>query len=173
MLFGTDGINVDGLWVLATLAGAGGVIAFLFRLLIASKDREFNLLLGQKDRELAESESRKRSYSEMTSEAIASATQTTNYYRAKEGKPPLIVVAPVVSEGHSPSTKEQREAAEIATMRAQIARIKLVTGQEPRPEPEHAVEIPKVEGVAVKIPEGTFQATVSKEPKEKPNSPTP
>lgn len=35
-----DGLVVTSEWALGVLAGAGGVIALLFKLLIASKDRE-------------------------------------------------------------------------------------------------------------------------------------
>lgn len=35
-----DGVVLTSAWVLAVLAGAGTVIAFLFKSLIASKDRE-------------------------------------------------------------------------------------------------------------------------------------
>jgi hypothetical protein len=135
-----EGIEIGTVWVLATLGGAGGVIAALFHLLISSKDREYALLLAQKDKENAELISVKKSYQEITQEALKSAVDVTNFYRAKEGKPPIIPVAPVVSESHSPSTAAQREAALIATMRATMAQVKVVTGQEPRQEPDHALE---------------------------------
>ena len=138
--------------IIATmLLGSGAVIAFLFKLLISSKDREMALLIAEKDRMRFEIETRnrqneiemesiKKSYEEMAAEALKSARDTANYYRAKEGKPPIIPVAAVISESHSPSTAKQREAAAIQTMRAEMAQIKLAVGQSPRLEPERADE---------------------------------
>ncbi len=141
---GQGGLSV--IWVVvtlvATLGGSGTVIAALFHLLISSKDREYALLLSQRDAALKDSESMKKSYQEIAAEALKSATETTNYYRAKEGKPPLIPVAPVISESQSPSTEKQRETALIQTMRAEMAKIKLETGQQPRAEPEWAIPPP-------------------------------
>lgn len=133
-------MTFEPLYILAILGGAGGVIAFLFRLLISSKDRETALLLAEKDRAYKEVEDLKKSYKEIAIEALQSAQETTAYYRAKEGKPPILPVAPIISESHSPSTQKQRETAEVATMRAKIAQIKMEEGQEPRKEPEHADE---------------------------------
>jgi len=139
----TNGILISTLSVLGIFGGAGAVIAFLFRLLIASKDREFAMLLAQKEVERLDLEGMKKSYQEIAVEAQQTAINTANYYREKyESKPPLIIVAPVVSESHSPSTARQRETAFIATMRATMANIRLATGQESRPEPERAVESP-------------------------------
>ena len=134
------GLPIDSIYVLAMLSGSGIVIATLFKLLISSKDREFAAILAQKDKALADLDGMKKSYQEIAAEAVKSATETANYYRAKEGKAPLILAPPVVSESHSPSTAMQREVAFIQTMRATVAKIKEVTGQEPRAEPEHAKE---------------------------------
>lgn len=129
-----EGITVDPIFVYlaATLAGAGTVIAFLFRALITSKDRETAIALKDKDRLLAEVEAMKKSYQEIAAEAIRSAAETTNYYRRKEGLPPIVPVAPVIPESHSVPDAAQREAAEIQSMRARMAQIKLESGQEPR-----------------------------------------
>lgn len=135
-----EGIQIETPYALAIMGGAGAVIALLFRLLITAKDEAAALLLADKDRELAERLSMQKSYQEIAAEAIKSATETTNYYRAKEGKPPLIMAAPVVSESQSPSTAKQREVALIATMRASMAHIILENGQEPRAEPERLIE---------------------------------
>lgn len=122
------------------LLGAGGVIALLFRLLIASKDREHEQILKERETDKAELVAVKKSYQDIAAEAVRSAIETTNYYRKKEGLPPLIIAAPVIPESQSPSTEKQREAAHVQTLRASLANVKLETGQEPRPEPEKAVE---------------------------------
>lgn len=141
------------------LGGAGTVIALLFKLLIgakdqllASKQREYELAYAELMAEKAEETSRKKSYQEIATEAIKSATDTANYYRQKEGKSPIIPLAPVVSESHSPSTEKQRETAIISTLRAEMAKVKLMTGQEPRPEPERAVEVPRAAPPPLPLP---------------------
>lgn len=134
----SGGITISGAVALSILAGAGGVIAFLFRALILSKDKEVASISAQNDREQKELEGLKKSYQEIAAEALRSATETANYYRAKEGLPPVVLLAPVVSESHSPSTRQQREEALVATMRANMAAVKLAVGQAPRPEPEQA-----------------------------------
>jgi len=135
-----EGITLEPAYLLTILAGAGGVIALLFRLLITSKDRESALVMAEKDRVILELESVKKSYQEVAAEALRSALDTTNWYRQRDGKPPLIPAAPVISESHSPSTEKQRETAALQTMRATMAAVKLVTGQEARQEPPHAQE---------------------------------
>lgn len=119
---------------ISALAGAGGVIAFLFRALIVAKDREAALVMAEKDWLLAEKISAEKSYKELAAEALKSAIDTTNFYRAKEGKPPIIPLPAVVPEGHSPSDKKQINTAELQTMRATLAQVKVASGQEPRKE---------------------------------------
>ncbi len=41
-VFMAEGITLTPVWVLGVITGSGAVIAFLFKLLIASKDREIN-----------------------------------------------------------------------------------------------------------------------------------
>lgn len=161
LVWSQGGIVLDTPWVLAFLAGAGGVIALLYRALITSKDhlisqneKLYALAAAAKDAELIEQRGMKESYQEIAREAIKSATETTNYYRQKEGKPPLLVTSPVVSESHSPSTALQRERAAIQTLRAAMAHIKVVTGQEPREEPPKANE--------TGAPDGGIDVTIAK-----------
>lgn len=139
-------IVIDGVYVIALLAGAGSVIGILFKMLLASKENEFKLLMTQKEKALADLESQKKSYQEVASEALKSAMDTANYYRQRDGKAPIIPLPAVVSESHSPSTPEQRETAALATMRATMAQVKVITGQEPRTEQPPA-ETPVPEGV--------------------------
>lgn len=156
-----DGITLDTLSVLGILSGAGLVIAFLFNALFAAKNealkakdaelvavkeqhaKEIEQLKADHAREVSELESTKKSYQEIGQEGLRSALDTANYYRQRDGKPPIIPAAAVVSESHSDSTAKQREVAGIATMRAKLALVKLVSGQEPRAEPDHAAEPPR------------------------------
>jgi hypothetical protein len=137
--FSTESMVVVG-GLLAALVGAMGVLYRQMLVgqdkLLAAKDKEFALAMAEKDRVALETESMKKSYGEIATEAVKSATETTNYYRMKyENKPPLPTVVPVVSESHSPSTSLQRETASIATLRARMVILKEATGQDPREEP--------------------------------------
>jgi hypothetical protein len=164
-----DGIILTSVMMLAGAGVLGGVITFLFKLLlaakdqvIAAKDKAHELALSQLAAEKAEEESRKKSYAEIAKEAVKSLTETDAFYRQREGKPPAIPVAPVVSESHSPSTAAQRETAEIATMRAAVARIKLDAGQEPRIEPEPVSEAVGLKRAIQQVPEQTAAKVVEK-----------
>lgn len=128
VVFSTEGLAIIGI-LLSALVGA---VTMLFKLLIAAKDQAYSS-------KLAELESVKKSYQEIAAEAVKSAVDTTNFYRAKEGKPPVLLVAPVISESHSPSTLIQREVAAIQTLRATVAQVKLEENQPPRKEPDRAV----------------------------------
>lgn len=153
--FSTEAIFVIGV-LLSAVAAALGLV---FKLLMASKDKQIEEQAG-----LA------KTYRGIAEEAVKSETEMVNWYRQKyEGKPPLPTVVPVVPEGNSPPTKEQRDAAHLATMRAQMAMIKLETGQEPRAEPtadgstHHAVPAAKkLEAAIEAIPEKTATLTVEK-----------
>lgn len=125
-----SGITVTGTVIISLLTTLGGGMVVLFKLYVSAKDKA-----------LADMESLKKSYEEIANEAIKSAKETQDYYRVKyEGKAPIILAAPVISESHSPSTKVQRETAQVATMRASLAKIKLEAEQLPRVEPEHKKE---------------------------------
>lgn len=135
-----EGITVSTASVMGIIFGSGGVIGVLFKLLISSKEREYNLLLREKDRDLAELDSLKASYQKMSADALKSATAIANFYRDREGKAPLIFVPPVIPETQSPSTAKQREAAELQTSLAHLEAIKRATGQAPKATPEHEIE---------------------------------
>lgn len=161
-----DAIAIEGVYILALLGGAGSVIAYLFHSLITAKDREAALAMKEKDRMLLELEGMKKSYQEIAAEAVKSFREVTNFYRAKEGKPPVVLAPPVISESHSPSTAIQRETAAIQTMRAAMAKIKEETGQEPREEPPHATEpVPPPKPIE---PPPPVRVTIVPDDKEKP-----
>lgn len=104
----------------------------------------------------------KQSYKDITKEAVASSKEMANYVLKKDDKPPLLFVAPVVPESHSPSTVKQREAAEIATWRADMASLKLAVGQDPRAEPPHATAAQELaKGNKVTTPDDKVGTTIS------------
>lgn len=161
-----EAVQVDSVTGLGLLAGSGTVIAILFKLLIASKDREFAVLMREKDQQLLQQEGLKKSYQEIATEAVKSATETTNYYRHQEGKPPLIAVAPVIPESHSPPSPKQQEDAKIQSLRAEMAAIKIVTGQ-PARVPSESEGTPKESKVATDAPGPSPGAVVKVEVKGK------
>lgn len=130
------------------IAVTGGLI-FLFRAYILAKDKiieglekEKTLLQEKSDKALAEKEAErkeeealKKIFAEVGAEAVRSAFDSNNQKRKQDGKSPLALLAPIVSEGQSPPTSKQMEAARAGTMRAALAAIKLDAGQEPRKEP--------------------------------------
>lgn len=125
-----DGITITTPILITVVTALAGTIGLMFKLLMSSHAKA-----------LADQDSIKRSYQEMAVEAIKSAKETADFYRQKyESKAPIILAAPVISESHSASTKFQREAAQIATMRASLAAIKLAMSQSPRKEPEQGQE---------------------------------
>ncbi len=129
-----EGLTIETPYALAVLAGSGTVIAFLFRALIVSKDREFASLMREKEADNLELKERNKSFQELAVESAKFANDLANFYRLKEGKGPIAVVAPVVPESHSPPNEKQREAAVIQTLRAKMAAIKVAMDFEPREE---------------------------------------
>lgn len=145
--FLAEGVTLETPYLIGVFVGAGGVIAFLFRLLVTSMSRElaaekerFAMILAAKDATQRETVEQKKIYQEVASEAIRSAAETTNFYRQREGKPPLLLPVPVIPEGSSPSTARQLEQAQAASMRAAMVTIKAAVGQEPRKEPGHGTD---------------------------------
>lgn len=127
---------------MVALAGAGGVIALLFRLLIASKDEVLASVLKERDRIVSELTAERNSAKEFGREALQSALDTANYYRSQQGKPPLIPVGAVAPPTNSPSTLKQRVADELGPHWATLALIKLHSAQEPLPDVAHDREEP-------------------------------
>lgn len=140
-----QGINLSPVYVLTLLAGAGSVIAFLYKKLISTKDdviaakeREFALLAAQKEKAIADLDSINKSYREIADEAIKSAADMLAHFRKQEGKPPVVPLAAVIPESHSDSTPEQRILADLATMRQRVAQLRLESGQPAKEEPGKA-----------------------------------
>jgi hypothetical protein len=72
---------------------------------------------------IKELDDQRKSYKEISSEAISALEAQANEKRLKQGKEPLKVIAPVVPEHSSPVTKEQQETADLQTMRARAVAI--------------------------------------------------
>ena len=85
-----------------------------------------------------ELQKRKDSSDDIAKEAVQSAHDVANYVLKKEGKQPLIPLAPVIPESSSPSTEQQRDDARIQTHRASLAAIRLAFGLAPRKHPEES-----------------------------------
>ncbi len=124
-----EGITITTTMVLAAFATLVSAFVVVGKMLLASKDKA-----------IADAESRIKSYEEISREGVDTAKRMADYMRAKEGKEPIVVVAPVVPESHSPSTKKQREEADIATKRAALAAIRLVADLPARATPPEAKE---------------------------------
>jgi hypothetical protein len=122
-----SGVSIPLSAILGGVVVLGSSIGLLFR-----------LLLGSKDKAIADLESRMKSLQEIADEASKAARDMGNFMRAKEGRSPIIPVAAVVPEAHSPPTQRQREEAHIATLRAELAATKLAVGLDPRKEMQQA-----------------------------------
>lgn len=136
-------ITLDPVTLGAIVAGIIATVGVLYKALMAAKDAATAAAIGEKDRMLAdkdkaikELDSLRKSYQEMATEGIKASLEMHNYNQAKAGLPPLVPLAPVIPESHSPPNPQQIESALISTMRATMAQIKLESGQEPRKEPE-------------------------------------
>jgi len=129
-----EGIVINTGIATSVVLALAASISMLFKLLMDAKNAQIKALNDQNAGLL----SIQKSYEEMADEAIKSAKETLNFYRQKDGKPPVVFDAKVISESHSPSTALQRLTADIATKRAALAKIKLTADQAPRLEPERA-----------------------------------
>jgi len=87
-----------------------GAMVFIFKLLMASKDEQL------------------KSYKEIALEAVRNLELAANDKRMEQGRQMFPPLAPVVPEHSSPSSKDQRESAEIQTLRAKLVAAKLDLG---------------------------------------------
>lgn len=111
--------------VIGSLATAVGV---LFKLVISSKNET-----------LRATKSLLKSYKEIAEDTTRSLTQVVNQNRLREGKLPIQLTVPVVTESQSPSTELQRHTAHVATLRAHGVQLNKAAGlPPPREEPDKA-----------------------------------
>src|ERR1700684_4380576 len=121
IVFTNEGaIAIAGL--LATLAGAGGVV--------------FKLLIKNYDQQMADLKSQRDSYRQMNDESVRALESVVNAKRAASGKLPFAPLAAVVPEHSSPVTEKQQTVADIATVRAKLTAAKMELGLPPRDETE-------------------------------------
>jgi hypothetical protein len=152
MFADTNGIIVNTTMIVAVAGSLTGTIVVLFKLLMTSRDREAAAILREKDATIHALEGREKSNKEIATEAVAAAMSIANHYREKEGKSPLVPVAPVLPETHSPATMEEEHAAEIATLRAKLALVTVAAGLPPKQTEIENIklrpaEVVKIEGV--------------------------
>lgn len=117
----TDGITINTATALGLGAGALTVIAALFKMLMAAKDREHARLVA----DLTET---KENFEKLAAESLVYATAQANFSLARANLPPIVPVAPVVPRSQSPTTPKQRETARLATMVATLEQLRLATG---------------------------------------------
>ncbi len=110
ILINTETGVAFGVLLAAMLAG----IKFLFSSLMAT-------MKEQRD-----------AYKKMSEEGAAALMDAANDKRVKEGKPPLVVVAPVIAEHASPVSKSQIDTADMQTIRATQTAAILSLGLPPR-----------------------------------------
>jgi len=132
----SGGITIGVATVISVFIATQGVIAVLFKLLMASKDREYATMLREKERDVRELEQLWKSFRDISVDNEKVMRTRENSFRAKEGLPPLEVLLPVRPEAFSPSTELSRANAEIATLRASLAQIKISAGIPADPFPE-------------------------------------
>jgi len=161
MLFAEDGLNAL-VTPVALLVGAGGVIAFLFRMIISEKDAKAKLIVEEKDRLIADLISERKTNKEIRDDAVKALLQQANWNRAQIGQPPIVVEPPVIPLSNSPSTEKQRDAADVQTAMATLAKLKREMGLEPKEEPEHAVE----PGTPQTTPQTTLKEDIKRIPEE-------
>ena len=86
MLFAEDGLNAL-VTPVALLVGAGGVIAFLFRMIISEKDAKAKLIVEEKDRLIADLISERKTNKEIRDDAVKALLQQANWNRAQQRWP--------------------------------------------------------------------------------------
>lgn len=128
------GVILTTTQIVAAVTVLSGAVALLYKTQQSNNAREIQRM----EKNIADLESSKKSFEKVAGEAVEAATQINNYLRAQEGKPPLLPIAPVVTESNSPSTAAQRDSAILETLKAKVEAIRLGNNQPPRPEPEQA-----------------------------------
>jgi len=123
----SEGLRLPTSVIISVVVALAGAIAGLFAMLMASNRKT-----------IADLESRIKVYQDIATEAMRSARQMANYVRSRDGKEPIILDPPVITESRSPSTALQRDDAFRETLKAAMAKIKRAVGQPPHEEPPHA-----------------------------------
>jgi hypothetical protein len=103
------------------VAALWGALVVIFRLLIASKDKEIKMVEDQRD-----------SYKGIAQESVDRLKGAATQHQVLRGITPLPALAPVVPEQHSPVTPVQRETANMQTLRSELTAAALALGQAPR-----------------------------------------
>lgn len=112
------------------LTSLGGAVGYIFKLLMKSKDDQ--IALAAATAKIQAEATLKESYKEIAEEAVAAGEAKANKERAKEGKGPLRILAPVVPEHSSPVSPLQEATANVASLRARVTAVTLDFGFPPR-----------------------------------------
>lgn len=134
---------------------AGGLVAaigLLYREMIASKNAQLasqkelyeGHMLHQKtgyEGRLSDMKSQKESFKEIANEAVENLEKKVNEILASVGKSDFKVLAAVVPEHNSPTTPEQQDTADLATLRARTTAAVLALGLPPREASEPAAVV--------------------------------
>jgi hypothetical protein len=118
IIFSTEALGVVGTLV----AALSGVISYLFHHISKSNSREIRALTSERE-----------SYKGIARDALKHLESLINRDLAAKGAPPLILIAPVIPEHQSPSTPDQQEVAQLATLRARLVAAQLSLGVEATP----------------------------------------
>jgi hypothetical protein len=102
--------------LMVSLAGA---VSVLFKLLMLAKDASYADALKTRDARILDLEHERDAYKEACKDAMAAAEMAVDKLRGKSGLRPLASIPDVIPEHYSPVTKEQQDAADLATLRAQ------------------------------------------------------
>ena len=114
VVFSTESIVV----VSALLTTLTGATVYIFKLLIKSKDDQ--IALKEKEAEREATANRQLITMQMANQATTNLEIVAAQYLAALGRPVVEPIVPVVPKHTSPTTKVQREEAELQTMQARI-----------------------------------------------------
>lgn len=86
-----------------------GALVFVFKMLISSYEKQLAVLITDRD-----------NWKQVSGEAVGNLRKAANAKRVRDGKEPYEDLADVIPEHNSPVTEEQRQTAELATVRAAL-----------------------------------------------------
>jgi hypothetical protein len=101
--------------------GLISTIALLFKLLMASKDKQLVDMTSARD-----------SFKEIAEESVSNVEQVVNRIRQEKGLPEFKPLKPVVPEHASPVSRAQKDTAELQTLRAKLVAATLSLDLPPR-----------------------------------------
>lgn len=122
----------------AIVGSVAGALGLVFKLLVASYDARLAAVTTERD-----------NWKQGMREAVSNLRHAANEKRVRSGKEPYEELEPVVPEHSSPATKEQREVAELQTVRAALVAATKDLGLPPRETDVTSQAIEVAEGAKV------------------------